>query len=341
MKKTFYLFCLTAAILASCSKEKNADPIAESVQTDLSDIKVISYNQGMKSGTTMLEFPSIDNYESTINLLSQRMDVYDSIFFVQYGSLSEDAYNSKMDEVGYNEQQPLIDFETSLRFSNSMRQAFVTVETSWLNQSDLDIATCPKKSYPFSIAEMSVLNANGEVKIGNSILKLTNDGFLWIKDGSFTTLSSFNNGDMSTLNLSTVVTNLNRANRSSCDNWEQRNIAHEYISNSKKVLKHVHFHSYPWKGTSSAEITSYKKNNNGNWKKHAIYLGVANQSYFKDIDCYASISSWSGWKHKTNKSIEKNISSWGAFPQYRAENGATVLGYFEYASNANNHWLTW
>jgi len=342
MKKYFYLLCLTAVILASCSKERNADPIAESIQTDLSGIKVISYNEGLKSGTTMLQFTSIINYESTINILSQRMDVYDSLFNLQYGSLSEDAYNAKMDEVGYNEQQPLIDFETSLSFSNSMRQAFVTAETSWLNQSNLDLATCPKKFYPFSIVEMSLLNASGEVKIGNAILKLTKDGFLWITDGSFTTLSSFNNGDMSTLNLSTVVTNLNRANSSgSCDNWKSKEVANEYVTNSKKVIKHVHFHSYPWKGTSSSEITSYKKNNNGNWKKHAIDLGVANQSYFKDNDCYASVSMWSGWKHKNNKSIEKNNTSWGAFPQYRAENGASVLGYFEYANISDNLWLTW
>jgi len=174
------------------------------------------------------------------------------------------------------------------------------------------------------------------------LFKLSKDGFLWITDGSFSTLSSFNNGDMSILNLATVVTNLNRANSNeSCDNWKSKEVEYQYVTNSKKVIKHVHFHSYPWKGTSSAEITSYKKNNNGNWKKHAINLGVANQSYFKDNDCYASVSEWSGWKRKNNKSIEKNNSSWGAFPQYRAENGASVLGYFEYANISDNLWLTW
>lgn len=50
---------------------------------------------------------------------------------------------------------------------------------------------------------------------------------------------------------------------------------------------------------------------------------------------------WSGWKHKNNKCIEKNNTSWGAFPQYRAENGASVLGYFEYAYISDNLWLTW
>lgn len=70
-------------------------------------------------------------------------------------------------------------------------------------------------------------------------------------------------------------------------------------------------------------------------------LGVANQSYFRDRDCNGSVSEWSGWKRKKRKRLKKNVADWGAFPGYRAENGQSVFGYFEYAGNSKIKPLVW
>jgi len=50
---------------------------------------------------------------------------------------------------------------------------------------------------------------------------------------------------------------------------------------------------------------------------------------------------WSGWKYKKAKSIEQNNSSWGAFPQYRAEKNVSIIGYYQYAGYSNQEVLTW
>jgi hypothetical protein len=342
MKKLFYLFGLTAMIFAACSKEKNINPIDIASQNDLANIRVISYNNGLKSGVSLLEFPSVTAYESAINTLIRRMDDYNSAFYAQYGNLSEEAYDAKQTELGYDDQQPLVQFETSLNFSNSMRQVYNTVENSWLNQSTLNIGTYPKIAYPYSLAEMTLLNSNGEVKIGVAILKLTKNGFIWITDGSLPTLIKINNGDMSTLNLPNVMSNINESSSSGdCKSWKAKEMEDTYVVNSKKVIKHVHFHAYPWKGTGSAEITSYKKNSHGNWRKYAIDLGVSDQTNFHNSDCNLYKQIWSGWKRKHIKSIEQNNSFWGTFPAIRAKNGASVYGGFEYGSFANSIVLTW
>ncbi len=71
-------------------------------------------------------------------------------------------------------------------------------------------------------------------------------------------------------------------------------------------------------------------------------LGVAVQSYFKDTNCGSTVAQgWSGWKRKKRKSIEKNFSSWGAFPQYRAKKNQSIFGYYEYAGHSNSEVLTW
>ncbi len=219
MKKSIFIISLFAILMAGCSKEKNIEPLSNVAQTDFSNIKVIAYSNSLKTGITMLEFPSINAFDKALSILNQQKKTYDSAFFAQYGNLSEEAYDAKQTEVGYNEQQPLIDAESSISFVNSMRQAYITIESTWLSKEDLDMGTYPKKDYPFSLAEMTLLNSSGEVKIGTALLKLTKNGYLWITDGSFTTLSSYNNGDMSVLNLTTVITNLNETSGNDCSSW--------------------------------------------------------------------------------------------------------------------------
>jgi hypothetical protein len=290
----------------------------------------------------MLEFSSIAAYDSTITALENQINSHDDSFLAQYASLDEEAVNAKEVEVGFVYQQPLIDFENSYKITNSMRQVFVAEEANWLNNEILDLATDPSNIYVFDIAEMSLLNEKGEVKIGNSLLKLTKGGFIEITDGDINILIRIDNGDMSALAEPNVVTNIDEASRSGdCAWWKGKDFGHEYVTGSKKVIKHVHFHAYPWEGVSEAEITSYKKSGS-KWVKYRINLGVANQSYFMNNECNTTLAQeWSGWKRKNAKSISKRVVFWHAFPQYRAENGQSVTGYFEYDSYGNYLVLTW
>lgn len=338
MKKSIFIISLFALILTGCSKEKNIEQISNNARTDFGNVKVITYNNGLKTGITMLEFPSINAYENALNSLNQQLNAYDSTFYAHYSNLSDEAYDAKQTEVGYNEQQPLIDAEMSMSFVNSMRQSYVAIDNAWMSNTDLDMATYPKKEYPFSLAEMTLLNSSGEVKIGDALLKLTKNGYLWITDGNFSTLSNYNNGDMNVLELVTVKTSLNESS-AECTSMEQENVPH-YYATDKNVVRHVHHHSYPWKITESAEITSYKKSNN-NWKRYAIDLGVQCVSYFKDNTCNPSTQKASEWKRKHNKSIEENNTIWGSFLGLRAKNNASAYGCYEYAGYTNSECLSW
>jgi hypothetical protein len=236
----------------------------------------------------------------------------------------------------------LIDFENSYNIPLTLRQIFVNAEEQWLDNEELVDANSPSLTYPFSLAELTLLNPDGMVKIGDDILQLTKNGFIQISDFDIPTVIRIKNGDMTALDEPTVTFSLEEddGGKGECTSWKGINIPHQYSSN-KKVIKHVHFHSYPWKGTGSSEITSYKKKGS-KWKKYRMNLGVAVQSYFKDTNCGSTVAQgWSGWKRKKRKSIEKNFSSWGAFPQYRAKKNQSIFGYYEYAGHSNSEVLTW
>lgn len=342
MKKLVYYLVLTILIVSGCSKDRINEQVIDENSVNKSEIRLVTLTDGSKTSITMLEFTSVDHYEATISSLKALLEQQEDAFYQSYGSLSESAYNDKLKETGFDDQQALIEFETMYNIPGTMRQAYVATEEEWLNNDILDPVRDPSNIYVYSNVEMTLLNPDGEVKIGDFILKLTKDGFIEIADMDVPTLIRIKNGDMTALSEPTVTTNIEidgGGKSGDCSSSKSRNYIDPYQSNFK-VKKHVHFHSYPWKGVSEAEITSYKKSGN-KWEKYSINLGVANQSYFRDKNCYPKSQEWSGWKRKNAKSISKSVSFWGAFPQYRAENGQSVYGYFEYAGFSNSMVLTW
>ncbi len=339
MRNLVYLIVI-AIFMASCSKEKFAE---QQPVNNQGEIKVVTLTDGSKTSVTLLEFSSVEHYEATITSLESQMEQHENAFLATWGSLSDDALNAKEAEVGFVDHQPLINFENYYNIPVTLRQVYVAAEDLWLNNEELNIETYPKKKYPFSVVEMTLLNGNGEVKIGDKIIKLTEKGFVEIKNLDVATLIRINEGDETAYNEPTVTTNIefDGGGKGECTNWKGKNYEHEYVLNSKKVIKHVHFHSYPWKGVASSEITSYKKEGSS-WKKYKMDLGVANQYYFRDNDCNQLVAQgWCDWKYKKAKSIERNCASWGAFPQYRAEKDQSVFGHFKYAGNYTVNVLTW
>lgn len=341
MKNLFYLFVL-AIILASCSKDK----IVEQQSNDnKNEIKLVTLSDGSKTGVTLLEFTSVEHFEAAITSLETQMEQHVGAFVTTWSNLSDEDLESKETEVGFVDHQPLVDFENAYNVPSSLRQVFYAAEEQWLNNEELVPENSPSLVYPFGMAELTLLNSDGMVKIGDKIIQLTKKGFVQIANLDIATVIRIKNGDMTALNEPTVTTNIELDNGggksgTDCSRWAAKEDYKYYDYNNKKVKRHVHFHSYPWKGVSEADITSYKKKN-GSWKRHKTNLGVADQSYFRDNDCNSSLSGWSGWKRKKRESISERVASWGAFPQYRAENGVSVIGYFEYPGYSNSLVLTW
>lgn len=325
--------------IASCSKDKATE---QDQNNNNNEIKLVTLGDGSKSTVTLLEFVDVAHYEATISSLETQMEQHEDAFLAAWSSLSDDALNAKEVEVGFVDHQPLINFETAYSIPVTLRQIYVALEAQWLNNEELVMESDPALTYPFSAVELTLLNADGMVKIGDDIIQLSKNGFIQIANLDIETVIRIKNGDMTALEEPSVTTSIEGEGGKSkgCTNWASKEDFMPYNNNNKRVKRHVHFHSYPWKGVSEADITSYKKSGSS-WNKYKMDLGVANQSYFRDVNCNAGPQEWTGWKRKKAKSISERVANWGAFPQYRAENGVSVIGYFEYDVYSNSLVLTW
>jgi hypothetical protein len=239
-----------------------------------------------------------------------------------------------MEQMNFNPEQPIVNFLQNYGITSSMYLDYITFEESWLNNYELNMEECPFDAFPFSKIEMSLLNANGEVKIGSNILKLTQNGFVYIANTDVMTLIRIDNGDMTALLEPTVTTNLleEGGSRGSCTSWKQSTKTYYY--SNKKIASLVYFHAYPWKASAGAEMTAYKKNNKGKYVKYTLNLKVSIYAVFRDNNCngayYPGYQS-KGFKH--TKSLSVSTTLWGAFPGYRAENDNSVTGKFEVEGN--------
>jgi hypothetical protein len=335
MKNIILLSSLIAiGFITSCTKE-------DIVKPEATQPKVVTLSGDSKSSITLLEFASYEHFFSTIKTLNEMVEKHNNDFLAKHTDLDDDALNARAEAIGFNDYQPLINFEKQYNVVNSMRQLYANAEEEWLNNEELDPETDPSKKYCFGNVEMSLLNAGGEVKIGDKLLKMTNKGFIEIKNIDVVTLLRIDNGDWTALNEPTVNTEIEIEGMDSkgCHHWRDKDQWDTY-STDRKVKMQVHFHSWPARGTARVELDSYKKSGN-KWKKHKMNLGIAVQSYMKTKNCEEGPTAWSGWKRKKRKSINNSNTSWGAFPQYRAESGQSVYGYFEYAGKSQIVILTW
>ena len=156
MNKVIYVVTIATVMMFGCSKEKINDKLSKSISPEFSitnNINLITLNDGNGTYFTMLEFSSTNEYDETVLSLEGQMDLLDDQFVNQYNHLNDSLLNEKEEEVGFNTQQPLIDFENSLNFTNSMRQTFVVEEENWMNNTILDPETDPSNIYTFGVAK--------------------------------------------------------------------------------------------------------------------------------------------------------------------------------------------
>lgn len=79
----------------------------------------------------MLSFNSAADYTALYTCLAAAVEANADAFESQYSGLSDDDYNDMADQLGFEETQPLIDFESSAGFQ-SYRNWFYAEEETWL-----------------------------------------------------------------------------------------------------------------------------------------------------------------------------------------------------------------
>ena len=200
--KIYLLLITSVFIFTSCNEDVNLVGEQNSSQRD---IKLITNENNPSGANSMLHFSTMEAFVETIKNLETQYEEYDDAFLAQWGHLGDDDLDAKEDELNYTPQQPFINFEKQFKGFKTLREDIDVKEQVWLKSEVLDEATDPYDHFVFEDEVRTVLNENGQVKIGKELFQMTMFGYIKITDGDFKTLDLVSNNDARDLDLPNVV----------------------------------------------------------------------------------------------------------------------------------------
>lgn len=180
MKKIAISTLLATVIFISCDSNfdakdqdvKNNNSLSQRTSTKFGYIESTTIDNGLNSEceNNILIFPSLDEYEQTIDLLDDMVDQHcDGFENSSNPNLTDEEYEALSETSGFDEDQPLRDFEEDLAFC-SLWSKIYNEETQWLSQQGDGVWNedeDPDNHFIDEETERVLLNIGSEVMIGD------------------------------------------------------------------------------------------------------------------------------------------------------------------------------
>lgn len=262
---------------------------------------------------------------ATLEELTFLVDSLDDEFIALYDTLSEDSINYMEEFIGWNDMQPLDDFETNYGFV-SMRQLFLRDEEEWLDNDDLDMENTPGEKYFYlTLEELTLLNPHGAVVIDDDIIIFTSVGLHIIPNLDYEAYAEYVEDQVpSGINVNKI--------QNDCVWYSGKQDTSQY-EGGKRAIYSLSFHAAPWGGTTNSKVVSYKWSNN-KWKKWRTNLAIENQNYYFNNNCESQVKQWFDDKDKKTKKLRLKESSFDAFPLYRASSENPIYSDFYFGNTS-------
>ncbi len=139
--------------------------------TVIPGIKAVNLDNSLATScqNNILIFPTLEDYEAAIVKLDQQIEDYNDAFDQQTVGMTDEEADDYAESVGFDENQPLIDFEKDLHFC-SLRQHLEELDNAWLDQQgdgDWDLNTSPDEYYIDDETERALLSLGSEFIVGD------------------------------------------------------------------------------------------------------------------------------------------------------------------------------
>lgn len=283
------------------------------VSIGYTDVKAWTIANGLPNTCTrnILVFPSWARYNQVIDYLDQQTEIYCDAFDAQWGNLPDEEYDAKCDLLGFDEDNKLLQLENNFTFC-SLRKKLNTLEDAWLDvqgDGDWNASEDPDNHFIDDDTERTLLNEGVEVIIGPiSDRPTTYTLYKFNADGSYysmpiTTTSTTN----STITNPTILISLQQINNGTyvagsnpavkfnppvvippTPDCEDSNAFRQYFatsSNTRISSVDKYSHNTMVSGPKvKAKTKSYKKKNNGGWKKKRAWI-TARLATVSGIQC--------------------------------------------------------
>lgn len=172
---TALLLLFAVLLIPSCAKEVLETPPSEVREQTKPLTSTPSGCESLLNSIThqngMLVFQSFEDFIEAQTCLTNLREERNDAFEAQYPTYTPAELDSVADSTGFLENGVLVDFESQLNFV-SLRQQMQAEIDLWLEQDadDLDWATFPADKYVVGDEFLTLLNADGKAKIGNSVV---------------------------------------------------------------------------------------------------------------------------------------------------------------------------
>lgn len=268
----------------SCENDIDKITPAETEKTDAAnsqELETRSSNTtlGVINENGILKFRDYDHFQSVLESLIDAQENHLLSFENTYPNLSNQELDEKEEEIGFVYFKPLINYEQSLNFS-SQRAKIEAEIVSWLDNEELDMSKSPKRKSRHSVEFNSLINENGQVKIGSQIIDIAPNKLIDIASNKI--------GE-------------------DCWAFEKQKYDEEYVTD-KKYEALLEYDSWPFVMKAHAEITHFKRKNNGGWKRSRANLKINVSGKTYDENCGAQ-TPFKYWKDdsKKRKSLDVRV----------------------------------
>lgn len=264
--KLRWLLIAGILIVIGCAKQTpSVSPTSQPAASRAAD-----YYDQVSIENGMLVFPSMEVFNTVLSELeSDRLE--DIVGFNEtWGHLSEEEYNAKIEELGFNEDQALVAWENNYGFA-SLRKKISNDEAQWLAAGGEDFDNDPDNHFIVDGVFRTLLNENLEIQIGESIYLMEANRSIEITNADYETLVAIQRGADPTSFPNVKVQDFS-AQRDVCDSGHHEDGFQKNNANTRRI-KWVIAHNTPFLGTRHV-ITKVKNFR----KKNGVWQGIAADS---------------------------------------------------------------
>lgn len=171
--KSHFFFIALCILASSCSKSELIKPDST---TRIANVPNATYDN-----LGWLKFQNGDALRSTLAILEVADSSYEAenstIFEIINSGMEPYQVDSIYQYYGYSEGAPIEQFENTYPDFTSLRHKLDTEEENWLFNSGTTLNLETEPDHPFNVSYYnSLLNAGGEIQVGDYVHFFTNDG---------------------------------------------------------------------------------------------------------------------------------------------------------------------
>jgi hypothetical protein len=303
----------------------------------------------------ILTFSSATDVEKAIAYLEYKYDQYSEAFASQYSNLTADQFADIEETVGFNDDQPYINFENQYGIY-SLRASLTAQEDYWLENTagDETAGVDPDDLYMNDYEFRTLVNSDGYLKVGSLY-------YVFLSDGSYYTYDGGGGGGGCTIDCPIQLASIKNLKKDDplpkgVKYYQSEPTISIYLAapGCRSNVKKKGFQPngdgtwrFKWKVKSSdgpfsgpgrvkAITKSYKKKN-GRWKKRGATIGAQVLGNVVSQDCTGGGYVESAYAEKRRRKIKAKVS----VQNLAVKNGELRGFHYHEKAGSYNSTLTW